>query len=187
MTAGDAARWDTRYRDREAATAAKAPDALIASGFVDLIPTVGRALDVACGVGAQALWLALRGLDVEAIDVSTEAVRRVTDRASVLGLDRRINASRLDLDDGIPQSFGHFEVIVCQRFRSPDLYAAIVDRLAPGGIAIVTVLSQTGVDDPGPFHAPHGELAAAFDRPAVEALFHSAADGEESIILRATS
>jgi SAM-dependent methyltransferase len=187
MAAGDAERWDGRYRDGGAVTKPVAPDALTSSGMVDLVPTNGRALDVACGLGAQSLWLALRGLDVEAVDVSNEAVRRLADRALTLGLDKRINATTIDLDDGIPARLGRFEVIVCQRFRAPDLYGAFVERLAPGGVAIITVLSRTGADDPGPFHAPPGELGAAFDRTDVDVMFHAESGGEESVIFRALS
>jgi 2-polyprenyl-3-methyl-5-hydroxy-6-metoxy-1,4-benzoquinol methylase len=184
MAEGDADRWDRRYLEQTSAIVASAPDALIDGGLEQVVPTAGRALDIACGLGAQSLWCAERGLDVEAVDVSGEAVRRVTATAADRGLGHRITATALDLDRGIPPEFGQFDVIVCQRFRSPELYPACVDRLHLGGIAIITVLSQSGADHPGPFHAGAGELAAAFEHVSVETLFHAAGNGLESIVLR---
>ena len=40
-------------------------------------------------------------------------------------------------------------MVVCQRFRDPRLYPQLVERLAPGGLLVVTVLSEVG-DEPGP-------------------------------------
>ncbi len=51
---------------------------------VALLPP-GRALDVGCGEGADAIWLAQRGWDVTAIDVSDVAVRRARDAAALAG------------------------------------------------------------------------------------------------------
>lgn len=184
MAHGDAARWDDRYRDRTGEIEPAAPDALVASERADLLPAAGRALDVACGLGAQSLWLAARGFDVDALDASGEAVRRLTDEATRHGLDQRIHATILDLDRGIPASLGRFDVIVCQRFRAPHLYGTFVERLAPGGVAIITVLSHTGAADPGPFHAAPDELADAFRSADVEVIFHAEGDGEESVIIR---
>jgi hypothetical protein len=64
-------------------------------------------------------------------------------------------------------------VIVCQRFRDPALYAPMIDRLHPGGIAIVTVLSTVGSTDPGPFHAPAGELSETFGSDERCEILHS--------------
>ena len=87
----------------------------------------------------------------------------------------------VDLDAGIPADLDGFDVIVCQRFRGIDLYDAFVTRLAAGGLAVVTVLSETGAASPGPFHAPSGELLRAFTRPDVEIVHHAESDGQESV------
>ena len=58
----DRERWDERYAGRPLAHAAP-PDALSGDDeLLSLVPTAGRAADIACGVGAQTLWLARRGL-----------------------------------------------------------------------------------------------------------------------------
>ena len=90
-----------------------------------------------------------------------------------------------DLDDGLPAGLGRFDVIVCQRFRDPRLYGAIAVALQPGGIAIVTVLSAVGLDgEPGPFHAPAGELPAAFSSCSLDVLVDREADGLASVVAR---
>lgn len=180
MSRSDADRWDARYAGRSHAPAAP-PDALARPvDLADLVPTTGRALDVACGAGGQSLWLAERGLDVVAVDVSAEAVE-LTRRATE---GRPVDARVVDLDDGLPAGLGSFDVVVCQRFRMPSSYASFVERTRAGGLVVVTVLSTTGTDEPGPFHAPGGELASAFDRPDCTIVRHAEGDGEESVVVR---
>ena len=185
MATEDGHRWNKRYAGRPVAEPSP-PDALTAAGLVDVVGNSGRALDVACGTGAQAVWLAQRGFDVVAVDASDTAVGLATAAATAAGVGDRVDVEVTDLDAGIPRDLGDFDVIVCQRFRGIDLYDAFVTRLTPGGVAVATVLSATGATSPGPFHAPSGELLRAFTRPDAEILFHSESDGQESIILRRT-
>lgn len=157
------ARWDERHTARGRAEPT-APEALAGrDDLAALLPDAGRALDIACGVGGQTLWLAGRGLQVVALDVSPAAIRLTTEAAAAHGLAGRVDAVVHDLDGGLPVDLGRFDVVVCQRFRDTALYAPIVQLLAPGGLAIVTVLSAVGLDgEPRRFHAPPGELRAAF-------------------------
>ena len=182
MTAADAERWDARYDGQPLAEATR-PDALT-DELLDAVPTTGRGLDVACGSGGQSMWLADRGLEVVALDVSGAAAALAERSRDAAGLTDRIDVRVTDLDDGLPADLGSFDVIVCQRFRATHLFADFVDRLRPGGIAVVTVLSRTGADDPGPFHAPSGELLDAFTRDDAEVLRHVEADGQESVVVR---
>lgn len=72
--------------------------------------------------------------------------------------------------------------MVCQRFRDPALYAALRSATAPGGLLVVTVLSEVD-EGPGSYRAPAGELLAAFG-PGMDVLAHVERDGEASIIAR---
>ncbi|MEM1333189.1 MAG: SAM-dependent methyltransferase, partial [Actinomycetota bacterium] len=58
----DGARWDARHRTATMPAPAP-PDAIVEAGLVDAMPAKGRALDVACGLGAVSRWFAARGLD----------------------------------------------------------------------------------------------------------------------------
>ncbi len=159
----DATRWDDRYRSASPPVP-RAPDAVDSrADLLGLLPDTGVAIDIACGLGSQSLWLAQRGLNVVALDVSPIAIDALRAAAHAAGLADRIDARVTDLDIGLPAEPTNADLVVCQRFRQPSIYAQIVERLVVGGIAIVTVLSEVGAVSPGPFHAPPGELVAAFN------------------------
>ena len=181
MADADRERWDARHAAAGAAGAGAAPappDAL--RGREELLPGGGRALEVACGRGAVAVWLAVRGLAVDAVDVSPVALDAGRELAARAGVGDRVRWWHHDLDGGLPVA-GSYEVIVCQRFRDPARYPELLTRLAPGGLLVITVLSEVG-EGPGPFRAPAGELRAAFD--ALEVLHHVERDGEASLVAR---
>ena len=178
----DAARWDDRYRSASPPLPL-APDAVSErADLIELLPDTGVAIDIACGLGGQSLWLAQHGLDVVALDVSPIAIDALRAAAHVAGLADRIDARVTDLDAGLPADPTTADVIVCQRFRQPSIYAQIAERLVVGGIAIVTVLSEVDADSPGPFHAPPGELVAAFD--GLDILDAHEGDGVATIVAR---
>lgn len=183
MARDDAERWDSRYDGQQPPTPAP-PSAIVRFGCESVIPSSGRALDIACGTGAQSTWLAQRGLSVTSIDVSPLAIRIATAGAAAAGCAARVDPRVVDLDNGLPPDTAPVDVIVCQRFRDPDLYDPIVQHLAVGGIAVVTVLSAVGAASPGPFHAPPGELARAFDQADVEILAADEGNGESSVVFR---
>lgn len=75
--------WDERYGD-EAMWSGNANEALVRE-VADLAP--GTALDVGCGEGADAIWLALRGWQVEGLDVSGKALARARAAAEAAGVE----------------------------------------------------------------------------------------------------
>jgi len=191
----DRRRWDERWgaaQDDHDGVAPKPPDVLHAHPeLLDAIPTDGVGLDVACGLGGQALWMAERGLHVTALDVSQVAVdvlrASVRDTAASSGL--HVDAVVWDTDDGLPAQLVDLALIVCQRYRATDLYGDFVERLRPGGCLVLTVLSAVGLaGEPGPFHAPPGELtdsfAGAVSDGVVDVLVDDEGDGQASIVLR---
>lgn len=183
MAAEDAAHWDSRYAGHAVAEP-RPPDVIESSELLDIVPATGRALDVACGTGAQSVWMAQRGLDVVAIDASPAAIDLTSAAARTAGVGQRVEVRVVDLDRGIPSELGDFDVIVCQRFRGVDLYDSFITRLRAGGLCIVTVLSRTGAASPGAFHAAPRELLTAFTRPDAEILLHTERDGQESVVAR---
>jgi 2-polyprenyl-3-methyl-5-hydroxy-6-metoxy-1,4-benzoquinol methylase len=60
----DRRRWDERYAQRGPAPLTAVGPPLVFAAYVDEFPSTGRALDLACGQGATAVWLARRGLEV---------------------------------------------------------------------------------------------------------------------------
>jgi SAM-dependent methyltransferase len=125
-----------------------------------LLPRSGHALDVACGRGEAAVWLALRGLQVWGIDVSPVAIALARELAAQAGVTDRCRFEVVDLDGGLPAG-PPVDLLLCHLFRDPGLYEAMVDRLAPGGVLAVAVRSEVD-GETGPFRAPAGELDVAF-------------------------
>jgi len=180
----DAERWDGRYASAPPVEA-RSPEVIARwPDLAALLPTNGRCIDVASGPGAITLWLAERGLDVTALDISGVAISQLDAAAAASGWADRVDARTVDLDDGFPDDLGELDLIVCQRFRDPLLYPVMIDRLRSGGLAVVTVLSSVAVDDPGPFHAPSGELRAAFTTDRCEILHHREGDGLAHVVAR---
>ncbi|MCV7100392.1 SAM-dependent methyltransferase [Mycobacterium palustre] len=160
MAAEDRRRWDERYAGAGAPPlgAIGPPDVL--ARHADVFPTAGRALDVACGPGLAAVWLARRGLKVVGLDISPVAVGQARDLARRAGVGDRCRFDVVDLDGGLPAG-PPVDVIVCHRFRDRRLDPAMIERLAPGGLLAIAALSEVGAA-PGPFRAAPGELPAAF-------------------------
>ncbi len=127
----------------------------------------GRALDVACGRGREALYLAELGFEVDALDVSDVAVDAVGASAEAQGL--AVRARREDLSTAAPLAAGApYAVAICFYFLRRELLAPIVDVLAPGGLVFVETFTRDHVEvlerDMAPrFLLDHNELLRAFD------------------------
>ena len=80
-----AAEWDARYAEREGAMWSGRPNGRLVAEITDVDP--GRALDVGCGEGADAIWLAQRGWTVTAIEISDVALGRAREAAQVTGVE----------------------------------------------------------------------------------------------------
>jgi SAM-dependent methyltransferase len=160
MAEGDRRRWDERYATQgpPPVSAVEPPEVL--ARHADVFPTAGRALDLACGQGLGAVWLARRGLKVLGLDISAVAIGQARDLAQRSGVGDRCRFDIVDLDDGLPAG-PPVDVIVCHKFRDRRLDRAIIGRLAPGGLLAIAVLSEVGAA-PGPFRAVPGELPATF-------------------------
>jgi len=173
----DRVRWDDKYAGRVGG-----PPHLPAvfAPFVDAIPTSGQVLDLACGSGSAAVWLAERGLTVWGVDISAVAIEQARELAQRDGVTEQCRFSVADLDDGLPPG-PPVDMILCHRFRDPRLYSAIVDRLVPGGLLAISVLSEVGAQA-GFFRAAAGELDVAFAE--LQALAAGEGDGQAWLLAR---
>ena len=176
----DTERWNGRYDGKLTGEPA------MPKGLGGVRLERGRCLDVACGLGEQSLWAAQNGFDVVAIDASDVAITALNSAAVQLGVRDRLETRVVDLDEGLPSDVGNScSLVICQRFRDPSLYEQLVYMLEPGGVLVITVLSQVGLDDEaGPFHAPPGELVDAFRSLDVTIERHVELDGEATLVAR---
>lgn len=101
---------------------------------IDTLP-VGRALDVATGTGRNALYLAERGYDVEAVDISDEALERARCRADEQGVD--VEWIRTDLTDPeFDLETDAYDLISVSFFAALELLPDLKEALAPGGVLV---------------------------------------------------
>ncbi|MEU6742405.1 class I SAM-dependent methyltransferase [Streptosporangium sandarakinum] len=128
----DADQWDEMYRSRDRLFSGD-PNGVLVTEITGLPP--GRALDVGCGEGADALWLARRGWQVTGIDISETALRRAA--ASAADVEGRVAWERADLMTTPPPAAA-FDLVSVQYF--PLLRRAgraaprgLLDAVAPGG------------------------------------------------------
>ncbi|GAA1452875.1 class I SAM-dependent methyltransferase [Nocardiopsis tropica] len=130
--------WDGIHAAHPAATDPR-PNVRLTEVVADLPP--GRVLDLGCGGGGDALWLARRGWQVTAVDISAVAVERLTDLARSRGLGDLVAAERHDLDASFPQ--GRFDLVSAhylQTFFALDRAAVLrsaAHALRPGGRLLV--------------------------------------------------
>lgn len=105
-----------------------------------LLPKTGRALDLACGRGANALLLAEQGLETHAWDFSSVALKRLEAFATQRGLEVQVENRNVLASPPEPQSF---DVILVSFFLERKLAPYLVEALRPGG----RIFYQTFVRD----------------------------------------
>ena len=159
--------WDERYRGGEHTTAE--PSRLIRTAIAGRPP--GRALDLACGAGRHAIYLAEFGWEVTAVDGSLVAIEMLTARALERGvtLDARI----ADLEAGEFQIEPNAYDLVCDfQYLQRDLLPAIRAGVKPGGIVVAEIHLNDGKPNVNPtnprFLLERGELREIFDDWEIE-------------------
>ncbi len=126
--------WDERYRRGEHAT--KAPTPLLQIAIKDLTP--GRALDIACGIGRHAIFLAERGWNVAAVDSSRVGIEMLQQRARDAGI--AIDARVADLELGEFQiEADAYDLICVFYYLQRDLFPKICAGVKPGGTVVVAI------------------------------------------------
>ena len=164
----DAQAWDEMYRSRDQVFSG-APNGVLVAEVTGLPP--GQALDVGCGEGADALWLARRGWQVTAVDISRAALQRAASAATDVA--DRVAWARADLNSAPPPAAA-FDLVSVHYFpllRRPGHTAlrGLLDAVAPGGTLLfathhpddLTPRPEEGFD-PGDYYQPD-DIARALD------------------------
>jgi SAM-dependent methyltransferase len=178
--------WDAKHR-----LAAEAPPSEPASIVCELLPLLpaGPALDVACGTGRHALFLAARGQHVTAVDFSSVALDTLGARArgaytpvrrssSIQAAGRHLRGG-LDLiqanleETQLPER--RFDLIICVQYLQRSLFSQMARALRPGGVLLMETFTRAQLEFSGGPRNPAylletGELREAF--PELCVLFY---------------
>jgi tellurite methyltransferase len=134
MSAEDRVRWDSVYK-RRAHEPYPDPDPLLLQYIPPANPEDGlTALDLAGGLGQNALWLASQGYIVDLMDVSRVALQRARAEMAIRNL-RNVNLLQIDVDD-IQLDEESYDLVVVTRYLKRDLFARIKKSVKPGGRVI---------------------------------------------------
>jgi tellurite methyltransferase len=164
-------RWNRRYAQRGVHPFATAPATwLVENRGLLLIVPGRRALDLACGDGRNAGYLARLGFVVDALDISDVAIDAL--RAAVAERQVAVRALRVNLEtDPLPDE--PYDVIVQVNYLQRTLFATLAAGLAPGGLLLIETVTRAHVENLGNQFDPSflldpGELRHAF--PTIEVI-----------------
>jgi len=136
--------WEEHYTERDRVWSGRANARLIE--VAESLPP-GRALDLGCGEGGDAMWLAERGWHVTAVDISQTALDRAAADAQARNMLARIDFQRHDLPQTFPD--GAYDLVSAQYLHSmaeldrPRLLRMGADVVRPNGLLLI-------VDHAGP-------------------------------------
>jgi SAM-dependent methyltransferase len=134
--AAQASEWDARYSEGSGAMWSGRPNGRLVAEVAELVP--GRALDVGCGEGADAIWLARQGWTVTAIDISDVALGRARKAAEQAGVAVEwICGDAL----GTPFRASSFDLVSMQYPALPKVAGeaavrALLDAVRPAGLLL---------------------------------------------------
>ncbi|PJJ54256.1 methyltransferase family protein [Mumia flava] len=159
--------WEDRYRDSDRIWSGN-PNPLLVREASDLSP--GTALDLGCGEGADAVWLASRGWQVTGIDIAQVALDRAATHATDAGVAERITWERHVLGETFPD--GSYDLVSAQFLQSPvaldtdGVLRRAADAVAVGGTLLVVMHAgwpSWAREEDHPFHATFPTIQEVLD------------------------
>lgn len=140
MAEDDRSRWDRRWSEQRDLPRS------VPSWVAELeheLPRAGRGIDVAAGSGRMAVYLARRGLEMTAVDISPVGLALCREAARDEGLGIKTLVRDLEAE-GLPE--GTWNVIACFHYRQPDLFQSLDRTLAPGGVVVAEVETKRALE-----------------------------------------
>jgi len=155
-------RWNERYQTGQTPWDTGHPSSELQRVLIEDQITANRAIEIGCGTGNNAVWLAQQGFDVTAVDLSPLAIERARRRALEAGV--KVNFVAGDVlalaDLGEPFSF-FFDRGCYHAVRRLDVrgYLSTLERLTvPGSVGLVLAGNAREPHDPGPPVVSEGEI-----------------------------
>ena len=150
--------WEDRYRQRGRVWSGRPNPVLV--DIVGSLRRPGTALDLGCGEGGDAIWLARQGWRVTAVDVSATALGRATADAATAGVADGIDFRQYDLAVTFPS--GVFDLVSAQYLHSPIKFPRVhvlqeaASAVKPGGLLLIVDHASVS---PGSWADPEETLA----------------------------
>jgi 2-polyprenyl-3-methyl-5-hydroxy-6-metoxy-1,4-benzoquinol methylase len=162
-------KWEKRYLGAEPSLNIKPAIVLLENKH--LLPAGGTALDLACGLGDSALWLAQQGYSVNAWDYSNNAVTILRERANLLGLEVHTQCNNAQ---NISDVKSKFDIIVVRYFLDRELCDAISQALKPNGLLFYETFNEEKLKDSSSMNSTfvlkHGEILRLFNN--LQPIYH---------------
>ncbi len=136
-------KWNTRYRNSRIIP----EPARVLQENQHLLPPHGRALDLACGLGANGRLLSEHGLETLAWDLSPVAIERCNTLSKAAGVSLRGEVHDVIKHPPSPKSF---DVIVVSHFLERALAPVLCTALRPEGLLFYQTFTKARTDDTGP-------------------------------------
>jgi SAM-dependent methyltransferase len=130
--------WEEHYGERDRVWSGR-----VNAAFAEIVDPLkpGTALDLGCGEGGDAMWLAEHGWRVVAVDISETALKRAAEDADARGVGDRIEFRAHDLSEGFPE--GAFDLVSAQFLHSTlpldrtRIFKRAAEVIRPGGLLLI--------------------------------------------------
>lgn len=179
-TAGQSAQdfWDDLYRGASRQTRGM-PSAMLERFAMDRMP--GRALDLGCARGDDAIWLAQQGWEVVAVDIAQTALDIAEAKANERGVANRISFERHDLAASFPEGrYGLISAMFLQtpfEFPKQHVFAQAYDQLASGGMLLIATHGSAA-----PWSWRQGDHSYPTPEEDLAALGYAASDSQVAFV-----
>ena len=148
MAVSDKDKWNARYQSNgQTVETEKISPAYVLQEFQHLLPAEGLALDLASGLGANALFLAQHNLQSHAWDISSVAIEKL--KAAAKSLDLNLHTEVRDVIAKPPEN-NSFDVIVVSHFLDRQTMPDIIAALRQNGLLFYQTFTKVQVQETGP-------------------------------------
>ena len=173
MSAEDQAKWNAKYT-AGAYESKQYPGEYLAAKLPEIIQHLEgnaaerpwHALDLACGAGRNAYFLAANGFEVDAVDISAVGLARAQDLSPIEA--SHINWIQQDLEDATSRNFARYQLIVMMRYVNLPLLRSVTDNLVPGGFVLCEEHMRSEEDVVGPRNPAFRVASGALKETLIE-------------------
>lgn len=152
--------WEERYREKNDDPCSDVMPTPLVLDIAKKLPA-GRALDLACGTGRNALWLAERGWSVTAVDGAPTGIEILRSRVANLRPDIKIRTADLERGEYVIEP-ANWDLILMCGYLQRDLFEPAKEGLVPGGVLLAIVLLAESDAEPALYRLKPGELKNYF-------------------------